>query len=255
MRRGAEPRLNAAVLEVKRFQHERLTFTYDDLLRSPRYAAAARFFLEDLYGPSDFTRRDTQFARVVPALVRLFPSEIVSTVVHLASLHALSEALDFALAERLSTAPVARSATGPAPGIGPRSLEDSHALGRSYVDLCSYAQAWKEVGRHDDRGTQIELTRRVGDALDRYTRKRGLRQTLRLMRIPARSAGLEELQQFLERGFDTFHSMGGAAGFLHAVTTRETAMARAFFHEPGPAHSIPLAEFVSHVLAGLGEPS
>ena len=32
-----------------------------------RYAGAARFFLDELYGPGDFSQRDAQFARVVPA--------------------------------------------------------------------------------------------------------------------------------------------------------------------------------------------
>jgi len=52
--------------------------------RRPRYGPAAHFFLEELYGPRDFADRDTQFARVVPALVRLFPREIVATVAILA---------------------------------------------------------------------------------------------------------------------------------------------------------------------------
>ncbi len=59
---------------------------------------AARFFLDDLYGPEDFTRRDEQFARVVPGLVRLFPQEIVGTVISLGELHALSEQFDTAMA-------------------------------------------------------------------------------------------------------------------------------------------------------------
>ena len=46
--------------------------------------------LDELYGPQDFSDRDAQFARVVPALVRLFPQELVETVAVLARLHALS---------------------------------------------------------------------------------------------------------------------------------------------------------------------
>lgn len=64
------------------------------MLESKRYGAASRFFLDELYGPIDFTQRDHQFARVVPALVKLFPWQIVDTVGALAALHALSEALD-----------------------------------------------------------------------------------------------------------------------------------------------------------------
>ena len=68
--------------------------------RSRATRGAARFFLDDLYGPRDFSERDAQFARIVPALVRLFPHEIVGTVQALAALHALSERLDSAMAAR-----------------------------------------------------------------------------------------------------------------------------------------------------------
>jgi hypothetical protein len=56
-----------------------------------------------------------------------------------------------------------------------------------------------------------------------------LRHTLKMMRGPARSAGLAELQSFLERGFDTFKAMSGAREFLATVGTRERALVRALF--------------------------
>lgn len=80
--------------------------TYAGLLLTTRYAAAVRFFLDELYGPSSFTQRDAQFARVVPALVRLCPREIVETVATLAELHALSESLDTTMAKHLGEIPV-----------------------------------------------------------------------------------------------------------------------------------------------------
>src|SRR5688500_13482934 len=89
--RANDAALAHAVRQVKQFQQARFEKTYADMLAHPRYAAAARFFLDDLYGPGDFARRDDEFARIVPALVRLFPQEIVATVLALAQLHSLSE--------------------------------------------------------------------------------------------------------------------------------------------------------------------
>lgn len=218
-RRASDPGLDAAVIELKRFQHERFAHTYADLLASPRYAAAARFFLDELYGPADFTDRDAQFARIVPALVRIFPADLVATVVCLAELHALSECLDSRMAE---------------------------ALRGTQITPAAYAEAWRTVGSRDDRLRQIRLMRQVGDALDRYTRLRGLRQSLRLMRLPARAAGLETLHMFLERGFDTFRDMSGAEWFLQTVDQRETAIAEALFENRpsdfllGQASSMPI---------------
>jgi len=200
--RAMDPRLDARVQAVKHYQHARFERTYADLLANPRYAKAARFFLDELYGPRDFTQRDTQFARVIPALVRLFPSEIVLTVKALAELHGLSEVLD--------------SATGRALPEGPLSAQ-------------LYGEAWRAVGREADRERQITLTRQVGMALDAYTRNPLLRHTLRLMRGPARAAGLSDLQKFLELGFNTFREMRGAGPFLDIVVARETAHAHELF--------------------------
>jgi len=200
--RRADPALAARVGEVKRYQHRRFQHTYADLLASPRYGRSARFFLEDLYGPEDFTRRDEQFARVVPGLTRLFPRELVGTVISLGELHALSEQFDTAMARV----------------IGSAALDDG-----------DYAAAWRTVGRPADRERQIELMLAVGSALDRYTRNPLIRTSLRVMRGPAAVAGLAALQGFLERGFDTFSDMRGAREFLDTVAARERELAARLF--------------------------
>lgn len=201
-RRWADPALDARVQALKRYQQQRFARSYADLLNSPRYAAAARFFLDELYGPGDFSRRDAQFARVVPALVRLFPEQVVQTVARLAELHALSESLDTEMALALNT---------------------------PQWSAASYVQAWQAVGRPAQRQQQIEQTLAVGAALDELTHKPLLRQALRMMRGPAAAAGLSELQHFLERGFDTFKAMKGAQDFLGTVRRREQELAAALF--------------------------
>jgi hypothetical protein len=195
----------ARVGAIKSYQASRFERTYADLLSSPRYRAAARFFLDELYGPQEFGARDAQFTRIVPALVRLFPEEIVGTVATLARLHALSESLDDEMARRLDRTP---------------------------VDAEAYVLCWQHTGRAEDRQLQVDLTLAVGRALDRYTRNPVLRGALRLMRRPAQSAGLGELQRFLEAGFDTFGAMRGATEFLDIVRDREQALSAALFAAP-----------------------
>ncbi len=62
-RRAADLDLAARVTVVKDYQHRRFAKTYADLLQHPRFTKAAAFFLDDLYGPHDFSERDAQFAR------------------------------------------------------------------------------------------------------------------------------------------------------------------------------------------------
>jgi hypothetical protein len=205
-KRSTAPGLHDRVVQVKAYQQRRFSHTYADLLHSARYGAASRFFLDELYGPSDFTRRDAQFARVVPALVKLFPSEIVATVATLAELHALSESLDTHMGEHF--------------GGGPA------------VDGAAYVKAWQDTAHPEARERQIALTLDVAERLDRFTRRPLLRNSLRLMRGPARAAGLAELQHFLETGFDTFRAMQGAQDFITIVGDRERALASSLFSAP-----------------------
>ena len=200
--RAKDPVLARQVLALKAYQRERFARTHADLLAHRRYANAARFFLDDLYGPQDFNERDAQFVRIVPALVRLFPQDIIATVEALAALHALSESLD---------------------------SEMGRQLGTGALDAGGYLHAWQATGRPADRARQIELVLALGRQLDRYTRSMLLRNSLRLMRGPARAAGLASLQGFLERGFDTFSAMRGADEFLARVETRERALLDALF--------------------------
>ena len=204
--RQADAGLAARVLAIKTYQARRFEASYSDLLASPRYRAAARFFLEDLYGPQEFAERDTQFGRVVPALVRLFPHAVVETIEQLGELHALSEALDDAAARHLTGSNPAQPMTAAA-----------------------YVQAWQGAGRNSARDRQIVLTQSIGRALDGFTRSRLMRGSLRLMRGPAQAAGLGSLQRFLEAGFDAFAAMKGADDFLRWVGERERALAAALF--------------------------
>ena len=205
-RRAAAPELLAKVTALKAFQQRRFEHTYVDLLQSARYGAAARFFLVELYGPTDFTRRDAQFARVGPTVARLFPEQIAETVTILAELHALSEVLDTAMAVELDDAQIAP------------------------VD---YVRAWRRVGRAADRERQVALTLRIAAQLDRVTRLPLLRNALRVMRAPARAAGLGELHRTLESGFDTFRGMKGAAEFIATIDARERAFAADLFAAGG----------------------
>ena len=201
-RRADTPTLAGEVATLKAYQQKRFARTHAGLLAHPRYGRAANFFLNELYGPQDFTQRDAQFSRIVPALVRLFPADTVDTVESLAAVHALSERLDTAMAIHLA---------------GERPTRES------------YVRAWQATGETAARARQIALVMSVGEALDRHTRSFVLRTSLKAMRRPARAAGMGALQTFLEDGFDAFGAMGGAKEFLAAIQARETALVARLF--------------------------
>ena len=192
----------AAILRLKAWQSERLAGTYPDLLASPRYRAAAHFFMEDLYGPKDFSQRDADVERILPKLIALLPAAALSTLADAVELDELSEELD---AKVLA------------------------AHGNGAISHLSYAAAYAGAATPDQRGRQIALIRSIGEALDGLTRIPFLLSTLKLMRGPARMAGLSALQVFLEKGFVTVKEMRGVEEFLDIITRRETMLMERLF--------------------------
>ena len=204
------PSLTAAVSAVKRFQSVRFEVSYRDLLHGGPYQAAARFFLRELYGDTDYAERDAQFARIAGAIQKLLPKHAAATAVALARLHGLTEQLDHVMG-------VAWESDG-------NTDNDNN---RRYV------RAWRATARRNDRYRQLRLVLQIGQDLGTLTQTPGLRLMLKMMRRPARAAGLPELQNFLEQGFDTFAAMGknqkSVQSFLQLVEARETKVIETLF--------------------------
>lgn len=206
--RGKGLRAPPGLAELKRWQAERLERTYADIAAQPRYKAATAFFLDDLYGAKDFSGRDQAMLRIFPVMSRMLPEKAVETAALAIELEALSEMLDQRLAAALPEGP---------------------------IDAEAYAKAYRETSTRAERERQIELVDAVGHRLDALVGKPFLSRTLKLMRKPAKMAGIGDLQDFLEDGFAAFHAMKGADAFLDVVRERETAILnRLFSGEPEP---------------------
>lgn len=199
---------HAAVSDIKRLQARRFAGAYADFAAASSSAPAVRFFLEELYGEHDFSRRDEQFGRIAGALERLFPPAVAQLAVDLTETHALTELLDHALA---------REWLALAAGVSPSER---------------YVRAWRSAGDRHDRGRQLAVVQHMGRELQRLTRMRSLRLGLRMMRKPAQAAGLDALQHFLESGFDAFAALGDADAFLAAIARRERQWIDLLFEAP-----------------------
>lgn len=207
--------LGESVRALKQLQSRRFRGTYADLAVDAHFAPATNFFLEELYGSQDFSTRDAQFFKVAGTLERVLPGPAVGTAVTLAALHALSEELDHHMA-----------ATRRDFLIPPETTKQAAA---------NYIQAWREVGRREERVRQLQMVLRLGRDLVRLTNTRGLRLILRMMHSPAYAAGFGALQHFLESGFDTFASLSRQGGlsdqFLAAIESREAELINMLFDE------------------------
>lgn len=209
-----EPRNRLRWLKpLQSWQAQRLQRSFAGFLDDPARGAAAHFFLADVYGDRDFSQRNADIVRVMPMMKRLLPVSTIATVADGIELGVLTQALDLRMAQALQR-------------IAPR---------RRSLDLALYAKAYREVGLGRLRTRQIALIDDIGQGLVAALRTPGVAALLRISRVPAKAAGLGELQVFLERGFDAFADLDDAQAFLSDIRDKESrAMARLFAGEADP---------------------
>jgi len=184
---------------LTRWQSQRLGRTHADLLQDARYGPAVRFFLTELYGPRDFSRRDRDLERICPILARALPGRTIHTLALALEMNVLTEELDAALLRVL--------------------VEE---LGfRKDLHEADYAEAYRRCEDYDRRLRQLELICEIGEELEVVTTRPGICTALRLAGTPARLIGLGELHGLLERGFRAFHHMRGAKPLVEAIVGRE----------------------------------
>ena len=195
--------------ELRAWQAARLEQTYADLAREETTAKAVRFFLSDVYGPQDFTRRDEDVRRAWRLLKHALPARMLEVLAKAMQLEALSAELDLQMADRLPA--------------GPLTAE-------------TYAVAYRATGREDDRRLQIRLIGEIGRTLVRAVRTPLVGLALRAAHGPAHLAGLGTLQDFLERGFAAFEALEKPQRLLAAIDRRETRLMELLLTVPaGPA--------------------
>ena len=191
---------------LRAWQAARLAKTHADLLASPKFNIAATFFLSDLYGPKDFSERDTEMEKVLPIMTTMLPVSGLRTLLLAVEVDALSERFD---AEMVVV-------------LGKRLDQDGLALD-------DYAAAYRQVGDRDGRELQIRLIGETGEALDALAHKTFAGAALKLMHGPAQLAGLGELHAFLERGFNAFRSLRRADEFPETIVQRERELMVSLF--------------------------
>lgn len=221
--RNRSPRLP----ELRRWQARRLERSFAHFLAEPRTRLAARFFLDDLYGDRDFSARDRGMAKVLPLMARLLPAQLLGTLADAIELGTLSHAFDLRVAAAL----------------------ESILPSRDRIDEAGYAAAYREAGHPRLRRHQIALIRHVGETLEHAVATPGVVKLLRASRLPAKVAGLGELQRFLERGFAAFVAMDGDGDFLDAIARQESEVSRRLFAgDPDPFAAVIPAKTGIHPL-------
>jgi len=206
--------LTETIRELQTWQTNRLLATHDDLWNSKRFKPAMQFFVDELYGPKDFSERDIELTRAVPKMAKIIPNKGLKSLKTALRLNCLSLELDIALVQK---------------------------LGDNVIDRSSYFECYRQSGSKSQREEQIKLLENLSLDLPKVVKIPGISIILRLSRKPARVAGVEVLHAFLEKGFNSFKKIGNVQDFIDPVINREKDMMQALFSAKGPAEN-PLPE-------------
>jgi hypothetical protein len=201
----------AAFEALQGWQSRRIAHSFADLLEHPGYAEAGHFFLSELYGGEDFRQRDQDIGRVMPVMIRFLPDRVLYSMSEAFELQAISLEYDMAMAGWI------------------------HAHDALPLDTGRYREAYVAGSDPAGRTRQIELIRTLGNDLDRLVHKPLVNYLVRLLHGPAHTAGFGALQDFLERGLQSFRALPDAAYFVDTIHRREMAsMKRLFADDPDP---------------------
>lgn len=198
--RKSDPKRAAQRQTLRQWQSARLAGTYQNFLASTQYRAAAEFFLDELYGLKDTSKRDADFERLYPTMIKLLPEAALHSLGLAFELDALSEELDLTLLD---------------------VLVNELGVNGEQITEQSYAEAYRRCDNYQQRQRQIELLRLVGEDLDTVVHKPLVVTILQTMRKPAQLAGFGEVQAFLERGVLAFRQLDDATPFLTTIERRE----------------------------------
>jgi len=192
---GLEP----ALALLRTWQSNRLTRTYSDLLVNPEFESACRFFLSDIYAARDFSKRDQDLEYLYHVMSRFLPDFLLKLARKTIELNSLTNTLDQALLKVL--------------------VENLQVVDKITPQI--YAEGYRICDNYNDRAFQIELLINVGKMVGSGTRLPLINAALRLARRPARLAGWEDVQDFLERGFFAFKNIRKPEKFLGTIQDRE----------------------------------
>ena len=186
----------SALSSLQEWQRARLDATYSDLRGLRRYKAACEFFLDELYGGRNVEERDQQLTRAAPVMKRFLPDHLLAAVGDALRLQAMSLLFDFELS--------------------------SYLIDSDTIDQGVYAKAYRAQGDWAGRRDQLRLITELGHLLGETVQYPMIHRLIRLMRAPAKLAGVGLLQRFLQEGLDAFAEMGSPDHFLTTIHQRES---------------------------------
>ena len=183
---------------LQKFQARRLEVTYADLKQDPEYRELGRFFFDEIYGPEDYSFRDTSIRRLHGALKGKIHKGIIAAVDRVLEFQELSEDLD----DRM-TAEMIELGTGPE------------------LTMPQYREIYRSLDNYNQRLYQVDLAMDVTEDFFRLSRKWMIAVSLKTARSAAHLLGLGRIMDFVHQGYSALQTIPDIEPFIETVRRRE----------------------------------
>ncbi len=206
--------LRQQIMHLRSWQCRRLMESYDELYQQKKFRLAMEFFIEELYGPNDFTQRDKDIEKVLPLMEKVLSEETLATFETALKLNSLSYQLDLDLVMQLQA--IESHVIDPLDDMANLTTEQ-------------YAKAYKACDNQPLRQQQLDFIELLAFNLSELARRKSIMFMLKLSRKPAKLAGLSELQRILEVGASAFKKLGEIDDFIQPIISGETDIMQSLF--------------------------
>ena len=196
------PVLAQRLSDVQAWQKLRMQKTHADFFAIPEHQLMTHYFMDRLYGASDFKILAFQIKRLIKnakVVEKVIPANALKTGDAGVELARLSIELD---------EDVARYLLEKYPAEHPLDDDIMH-------------QAYLALDQADDRLHQMELLTLLGEKLDLYVRSRMVRTAFKMSKKLAYHYKVDPIYEFIDQGFKAMEPLDSAEKFVATFTQKE----------------------------------
>jgi len=222
------PQLAARLSSVQNWQKKRMQHVHAELFSVPEHRLMTQYFLNQLYGGSNFNELAEQCERVLKAAKTfegLLPAGVINTALIATELSVLAIELDQELAQRLD-----------------RDLlddtDDPAINDKQMIQLC------RSANQLNHRFHQFDLLDELSNSLDKYVKSKFVHSVFKLSKGLSTRYGLHSLYQFTDEGFEAMKPLKSAKDFVSEFTHDE----RIFIESVYTNHPNPLGRHIQQSL-------
>ena len=163
-----------------------------DFMNNLNAKGAINFFLEEIYGTKDLSKRDEEVERFINTMEKLISGDTLEVILNAVNLNLITEKLDNDMALRL----------------------------RENFSKEDYQKAYLETSK-SLREEQVQIIEQLGSSLSSLVKIPFLGMLMKTMTIPAKAQNVYNLHLFLQKGLEVFKSTKNAKNIISTVANRE----------------------------------